>query len=210
MEEFSDRQLMEMEKETTGLYVSGHPLSRYQWVTDKYHLSTVQQLYDGVEEGDPRFRDRENIGILCLVQSKKLITTKNGQTMAFVTMEDMTGTSRSAGSVPNTLYANIRRWSWTEGKHLCRCPGEPFLCDDGKGAKDLMQPSDRGRKFFLRQPGPNQLHPPSVQNRQVQKPESGKEDKLYIKLKSMSDSRLGQVLKILEVCPGKQPSASVF
>ena len=204
MEEFSDRQLMEMEKETTGLYVSGHPLSRYQWVTDKYHLSTVQQLYDGVEEGDPRFRDRENIGILCLVQSKKLITTKNGQTMAFVTMEDMTGTVELV-VFPN-VYAE-HSLELDEG-NIFAAQGTISL-DDGKRPKILCSRLIAAENFS----SASLVQASSIPQRSEQtsqKPESGKEDKLYIKLKSMSDSRLGQVLKILEVCPGKQPVRLFF
>ncbi|MBQ2899013.1 MAG: DNA polymerase III subunit alpha [Oscillospiraceae bacterium] len=84
--EFSLRELLNMEKETTGLYLSGHPMNEYNGILEKIGASKVLGIKQiGVDEGEKRVR-------LCgIVLSKKMKTTKSNDVMAFVTLEDTTG-----------------------------------------------------------------------------------------------------------------------
>ncbi len=195
MDEFPDRQLMEMEKETTGLYVSGHPLTKYQWVSDRYRLSTIQQIREGVEEGVPAFRDKANVGVLCLVQSKKLITTKSSQTMAFVTLEDMTGTIEMV-VFPN-LYAEY-------GMELNE--GSIFV------AQGTLSVDEQNRPKLLC----SRLIPAADFSKEPVKPVKEKnppkpaEQKLYVKLSGMDDPRLGKVLALISQYPGHQKARLFF
>ncbi len=84
--EYSLRELLNMEKETTGLYLSGHPMNEYADVIEKIGASKVIEIKRmDTEENDKRVR-------LCgIVLGKKMKTTKNNDVMAFVTIEDTTG-----------------------------------------------------------------------------------------------------------------------
>ncbi len=85
--EFSLREILNMEKETTGLYLSGHPMNEYAPILDKIGASKVLEIkkMNSDEMGDKRVR-------LCgIVLSKKTKTTKSNDMMAFVTLEDTTG-----------------------------------------------------------------------------------------------------------------------
>ncbi len=84
--EYSLRELLNMEKETTGLYLSGHPMNEYSGVIEKIGASKVLDIKKmSTEESDKRVR-------LCgIVLSKKMKTTKSNDVMAFVTLEDTTG-----------------------------------------------------------------------------------------------------------------------
>lgn len=84
--EFSLRELLNMEKETTGLYLSGHPMNEYSKVAEEIGASKVIEIKQiSSEEGEKRVR-------LCgIVLSKKMKTTKSNDVMAFVTIEDVTG-----------------------------------------------------------------------------------------------------------------------
>ncbi len=84
--EYSLRELLNMEKETTGLYLSGHPMNEYSGIIEKIGASKVLEIKQiNTEDGDKRIR-------LCgIVLSKKMKTTKSNDVMAFVTLEDTTG-----------------------------------------------------------------------------------------------------------------------
>ncbi len=85
--EYSLREILNMEKETTGLYLSGHPMNEYSAIIDKIGASKVLEIkrMNSDEVGEKRVR-------LCgIVLGKKTKTTKSNDMMAFVTMEDTTG-----------------------------------------------------------------------------------------------------------------------
>lgn len=98
--EYSLRELLNMEKETTGLYLSGHPMNEYSGILEKIGASKVLEIKRmNTEEGEKRVR-------LCgIVLSKKMKTTKSNDVMAFVTLEDTTG-SLEALVFPRILQEN--------------------------------------------------------------------------------------------------------
>ncbi len=90
--ELSRRDRMMMEKETTGLYLSGHPMDEYRDAVRRAHAVPMGQiLEDFAEEGGPhRFHDDQQVTIAGVVQRMKMKTTKNNSMMAYVTLEDDT------------------------------------------------------------------------------------------------------------------------
>ena len=90
--EFTPQELMNMEKETTGLYLSGHPMDQYREQVRKLRAPTIGSiLEDFAQEGGPeRFADGQRITICGVVTSSKTKTTKNNSLMAYVTVEDDT------------------------------------------------------------------------------------------------------------------------
>lgn len=90
--EYTKEELLNFEKEVLGVYVSGHPLDEYAGMWKK-HVSAVTTDFEIDEEsGETKVRDgsRETVG--GMVMGKTLKTTKNGQLMAFLTLEDLVGT----------------------------------------------------------------------------------------------------------------------
>jgi len=90
--EFTPQELMNMEKETTGLYLSGHPMDQYRDQVRRLRAPTIGSiLEDFAQEGGPeRFSDGQRITICGVVTSSKTKTTKNNSLMAYVTVEDDT------------------------------------------------------------------------------------------------------------------------
>jgi len=83
IEEFPEKQLIAFEKETIGFYFSQHPLAHYREVIKNVtpeDTSTLMERTSGSE-----------IKICGLVNGLKEITTKKGDRMAFLTLEDMKG-----------------------------------------------------------------------------------------------------------------------
>ncbi len=86
-EEFSQSELLKMEKEFAGMYLSGHPLAQYR--TAACLLRTAH--FAEIAEDAAQYPDGTVISSICIVQSVKRHLTKKGDSMCFVTFEDTAG-----------------------------------------------------------------------------------------------------------------------
>ena len=87
--EYSATERMFMEKETTGLYLSGHPMNDYRAAA---HAAGALPIHDILadfndEDGPTRFADGQNVTVAGIVTSSKTRTTKNNSLMAYVEVE---------------------------------------------------------------------------------------------------------------------------
>ena len=86
MPELSKADLMAMEKETTGIYITGHPMDDYRGFLKNTHVMPMGALLDP----DSKLRDDEIVSVAGIVQSVKMKTTRNNSMMAYITVEDDT------------------------------------------------------------------------------------------------------------------------
>ena len=84
--EMKKADLMLLEKETTGIYLSGHPMDDYRHLLKGSHVVPIATLMD--EEST--YQDDQIVSIAGIVQSVKMKTTRNNSMMAYVTVEDDT------------------------------------------------------------------------------------------------------------------------
>lgn len=99
--EFDEKQKLSLEAELLGIYVSGHPLMRYRDIMSKLtsmNLTDIQDLPTVARpEGyNPRMGDehdpsKRSVVIAGMISESKVIMTKKGDKMAFVTLEDLSG-----------------------------------------------------------------------------------------------------------------------
>lgn len=93
LEEFPKNRLLSMEKETLGLYISGHPLEEYMEDIPKITNATTLDFKVSEEEMfQPKLQDNQEVVIAGVIATKKIKFTKNNNMMAFVTIEDLYGT----------------------------------------------------------------------------------------------------------------------
>ena len=85
-EEYSLNQLLEMEYEATGFYISSHPIDEYEGIIKSSGLKRISDI----KRLDESF-DGKTVKVICLVKSVKTHITKKNETMAFVDIEDNTG-----------------------------------------------------------------------------------------------------------------------
>jgi len=135
IEEWHDKEKLAYEKEALGFLITGHPLDRY--------AADIQRLAGSNIVNLPNLPDGCEIRICGIVTSLKEITTKKGDRMGFVTIEDLTGT------VEVTVFSGI----YLDAVELLKSD-EPLLIagklEKGeKGCKLLvMKPlENRNRKF---------------------------------------------------------------
>ncbi|MBR6386441.1 MAG: DNA polymerase III subunit alpha [Ruminococcus sp.] len=82
--EFEPKRLYALEKEATGVYLTGNPLSEYEYLADLLKTVKINNLAD-------KFNDGDNCRLMCIVQEKKEHITKKGERMCFLTLTDGTG-----------------------------------------------------------------------------------------------------------------------
>ena len=95
--EMKKADLMLMEKETTGIYLSGHPMDDYRHLLKGTHVVPIGALMD--EEST--YQDDQTVSVAGVVQSIKMKTTRNNSMMAYVTLEDDTA------SVEMLAFSNV-------------------------------------------------------------------------------------------------------
>ncbi len=98
IEPWSDRRRLAAEKESLGLYVTGHPLAQYEAMLAKYTTTNCLTAREG--------RDGQVVRLGGFVSGAKVITSKKGQPMAFVEIEDIHGTLEAV--VFPDLFTHVR------------------------------------------------------------------------------------------------------
>ncbi len=89
--EFDKEDLLAREKEMIGIYLSGHPLDAYKdLLAEKTTASSYEFLWDE-ETGSFRVKDKVRYTLGGIIESVSVKTTKRGDSMAFLTIEDMMG-----------------------------------------------------------------------------------------------------------------------
>ena len=97
IEEWDEKQLLAFEKESLGFYISGHPLGEYEGILEKF-TNTDSSILKEQKDGNV-------VRIGGMIRSTKIIKTKKGDLMAFVTLEDLQGSVEVI--VFSSLYVKV-------------------------------------------------------------------------------------------------------
>ena len=92
--EFSKEQLLAMEKERLGVYLTQNPLDEYRDVIEKTATASCDEIAEAAdaENGfDGRIKDGMTVTLAGIISSKKTLITKSNKMMAFVDLEDLWG-----------------------------------------------------------------------------------------------------------------------
>lgn len=92
LDEMDKREMLRLEKETTGLYLMGHPMAEYEETAEKLGCAHISDLLEASREINGLYKDNSQISLLCIITGCKKKITKNNTAMAFLTAEDVYGT----------------------------------------------------------------------------------------------------------------------
>ena len=149
-EDFSAVDKLNMEKEVTGMYLSGHPMSAYAGLYQEGGYARMDEILQSAGEEGGRYQDGPWVTVLGLVTAVRKKATKSSSQMAFVTLEDMYGAltalvfSRPLEQYGSLLYEGSvvevsGKLSFTEEKEpelVCQSmakPAEPTAVAGGSG-----------------------------------------------------------------------------
>ena len=81
--EWKDSEILHWEKESLGFYFSGHPLDRY--------MGMLRRIINVDSKSLERKKDKQQVILAGMVTESRVINDRKGNTMAFVTVEDLMG-----------------------------------------------------------------------------------------------------------------------
>jgi len=189
--ERSRAELMAMEKETTGIYISGHPMDDYRKYLRNTHVVPIGSLM--AEEST--YQDDQIISVAGIIQNVKMKTTRNNSVMAYVTMEDDTA------SVEMLAFSNVlNQYSgYLRENSPVVVTGRLSLRDD----KEPQIVINRARPISDFESGDFQPEP-EKRSAPIQR------GRLYLRLPSEGDSRYPKVRAILNMFPGDSTAIMYF
>ena len=193
--ELSRAELMAMEKETTGIYLSGHPMDDYRPYLKNTHVLPIGTL---MGEECP-VRDDEIVSVAGIVQAVKMKSTRNNSMMAYVTVEDNTA------SMEMLAFSNVlaQYGGYLRENEAVVITGRLSVRDD----KDPQIVINRARPIsdFSRQPEQEEpKHPAPTPKPTIR---SGK---LYLKLPTEQARVYRKVKAILNMFPGSSDVVLYF
>ena len=193
--ELSRAELMAMEKETTGIYLSGHPMDDY-----RQYLKNTHVLPIGTLMGDEcPVRDDEIVSVAGIVQAVKMKSTRNNSMMAYVTVEDNTA------SMEMLAFSNVlaQYGGYLRENEAVVVTGRLSIRDD----KDPQIVINRARPIsdFAQQSEPEEPKQPAP----TPKP-TIRSGKLYLKLPTEQAPVYRKVKAILNMFPGSSDVVLYF
>ena len=194
--EFSVRELMAMEKETTGLYLSGHPMDEYRELVKRYRAMPIGSILADFDrsDGPETYADEQRVVVAGVIAAAKTKTTRNNSLMSYITLEDDTG------SMELLAFSRVLDES---GSYIRE--NVPVLVAGKISVRDEKAPQimvDKLRPL-------EQLAPPVGTAAPSEEPVR-QEKKLYVKVPSESDPIWGKVKILFSMFPGEGSGILVF
>ena len=183
--ELSPQDRMAMEKNVTGLYLSGHPMDDYRAMLRQSQVAAIGEIMECFETGGTEFADEQVVTVAGMVQQMKMKTTRNNSLMAYITVEDDTG------AMEMLVFSNaIDRY----GGYLTE---NAAVVISGK----ISVRDEKAPQMIVNQVWPLESY---AKNRpaQVQQPKVGK---LYLQIPSENTSQDRRSRAVLQMFPGRMP-----
>ena len=193
VEEFSAREKMAMEKEVTGLYLTGHPMDEYRDAVRKIGAAPIGAIISdfAAADGPTSYADNQTVTVAGVVSSTRTRTTKNNSLMSYIMLEDDTGSIEliafQKALDSGGCYVVENASLIVRGRISVRDEKEPQIMVDS-----IRPLSDIGTL---------------AQTAAVQKPAAPAAQpgqKLWVKLPGADDPRLHKIELILTMFPGTQ------
>ncbi|WP_350342743.1 DNA polymerase III subunit alpha [Proteinivorax tanatarense] len=178
---FSEKDKLQLEKETLGLYISGHPLDEYKSI----YKTGVKNSID-VQS----YKDNSQVTVAGVISASKKIMTKNNKPMAFVSLED--------------AFSEIEVIVFTDSyeKHQSQLESDQPLVVEGRvsfkeeeGAKLLCQKIWDIEEYSKAIAGKRNNNPKKNENNEL--------EKLYLRLPKMDKNTIEMINRLLDVSPGE-------
>ena len=188
LEEFSLKELLLLEKESSGMYFSGHMIDNYSKHTATLKVDNISAILDDFTEEAVQpttYKDKSTVSIVGIITAKKQKVTKNGATMAFITVEDK--------------YAEIEVIVFS--KQYAANSSELFVDNAVSIVGNISAEEGEEPKIILSSIKPLLSNAAFVTTPDTrQKP---KEARIFVKVDSLSDSRINIIFRLSALHRGK-------
>ncbi len=188
--EKSRAELMLMERETTGIYLSGHPMDDYRGYLKNTRVVPIGKL---ISEDCP-YQDEQIVSVAGIVQSMKTKTTRNNSMMAYVTLEDDTG------SIEMLVFSNVinQYGNYIRENDPVVITGK-FSVRDDKDPQIIVNRARPMSDYVNGTPVEDNYYDPVI-----------REGTLYLRLPDEGEKLFGKIKAILNMFPGDNPVVVFF
>ncbi len=187
MKEFPLNELLMMEKESSGMYFSGHMIDNYSNHVSSLSCDNMRDvIYDFSEDNiapNSRYKDRDAIKIAGIIGSKKTKSTRSGDTMAFITLEDR--------------YAEMEAIVFP--KVYAKFKGELFADNAIVLTGNISVEDEDAPRIIVNDVAPlrqNKIHT-EAEDAKPQPP------RVFIRVKSLQDERIEIIYRVAQFNPGE-------
>ena len=195
MKEFSKQELLYMENEIAGMYLSGHPMDEY----DKFAiLMKADRTGEIISNESGLYFDGKKVSVVCIISRVKTQLTKNNKMMAFVNIEDRYGTMEVV-IFPNVyekyaFYLNDGNVLIVRGTLNFKENEEPkLICDSIEKARS----NDECKDLKINIPSDNEKNTVTKKN---QRPTA-----LYLRIDDLNTDLYNKAKRVLDIFEGTTP-----
>lgn len=188
VEEFSYADLLAMEKEVTGLYLTGNPMKPYEAVHRALGAARIDRILDAFsDDADMSFQDGQTVTLLGMLDRVQTKATRGGAQMAYALLED------SYGSLELVLFPRV-----LESCRSLLKTGQVVTVQGRLNARE-----DEAPKLLVSavSAAPSPLSVPA----ETATPRTVANPGLYLKIPSMNSDEWCRVQKLLRVFNGQVP-----
>ena len=187
IQEYPLKELLLLEKESSGMYFSGHMIDNYSNHVSALETDRISDILSDTNEDNqnpnPKYLDKQNVKIAGIITAKRTKIVKNGETMAFIKLED------KFAEIEVIVFA--RQYSKFSSELFNE--NAVVICgaisvEDGEDARILLSTVEPLRS------NADLLNQPTVQ--------PAKETRIFIKLDNINDFRISKISKIALLNPG--------
>lgn len=197
MEEFPKNELLHMENEIAGMYLSGHPMDDY---TEFSRIIKADRTGEIISNDSGLYFDGKKVLLVCIVSKVKTQLTKNNKMMAFANIEDRYG-SMEAVVFPNVyekyaLYLSDGNAVLIRGALNFKENEEPkLICDTIEKARSNEECKNNS---FVLNTGQQVRNNP-------QKPVNSKPSALYLRIDDLNTELYHKAKRVLDIFEGPTP-----
>ena len=189
LDEMKKADLMLLEKETTGIYLSGHPMDDYRAYLRNTHVVPIGALMDD----ESQYQDDQIVSVAGVVQAVKMKTTRNNSMMAYVTIEDDTA------AIEMLAFSNVlSQYGGYLKENVAVVVTGRLSTRDNKESQIVINRVRPISDFAKEKPEMQPMHNEKL------------EGTLYLRLPSESDVRFQKVKAILNMFPGESQAVVYF
>ncbi len=206
IEEFPTKERLRQEKESMGMYFSGHPFDDFSTHADSLHAVSIGELLSSFEDGESEeYQDHQRLTVAGIITSRTNKQTRNGASMAFITIED------KFGEMELVIFPKIlERYSFFLTPNIpIAAYGELSITEDAP-PKLLAMKLDMLKADFSKEeqePAPKDQfsEKKEIEQKSTEYHSNEKPKTLYLKIDSIDSVLCRRVCSLLEIFEGSTP-----
>ena len=192
--EYTLRELLMMEKESSGMYFSGHMIDNYSKHLSSLSVDRISDLVEALSDDaqtdeSSKYRDRAPASIAGIITARRTKLVKNGDTMAFLTVEDR------YGEIEVIVFARqYKQYADTLAADAAVYIKGTLSTEEGEAPKLLLSEAESlvdNQEYSVSSPG--------TVKREVA------ERRVFIKVQSLADKRIDLIYRIATLNAGRSP-----